>query len=153
MAYDIEVIELEPQPVIVIEAKISAPQIGEELGRIFPAVGAYITEQGGEMVGMPFMRYLDMGEQFLIDAGIPTATAMAGRDQIQSKLLPGGRTATTLHFGEYERIGEAWDAVFAWAAQQNIEQHQGGWDVYENDPTEVSDPAQIRTRLYYPLSA
>jgi effector-binding domain-containing protein len=153
MAYDIEVLELEPQPVMVIKAKVAASQLGEELARILPTVHAYITEQGGEMVGMPFMRYLDMGEQLLIDAGIATATAMAGRDEIQSKFLPGGRTATTLYLGEYERTSEAWDAVFAWAAEQNIEQHWGGWNVYENDPSELSDPTQQRTRLYYPLSA
>jgi hypothetical protein len=27
----------------------------------------------------------------------------------------------------------------------------GGWDIYENDPFEVSDPRELRTRLYQPL--
>ena len=35
-------------------------------------------DQGGEVVGMPFMRYLEMTDQFLIDAGVPTADAITG---------------------------------------------------------------------------
>ena len=150
MAYEIEVIELEPQPVLVIEARVDPPKLGEELGKILPRIHQYISDQGGEMVGMPFMRYLDMTDHFLIDAGIPTASGMAGRDDILSKVLPGGKTATTLFLGEYHLVGEAWNAMFAWGKEHDVEQHYGGWDVYENDPTEVSDPGELRTRLYYP---
>ena len=101
---------------------------------------------------MPFMRYLEMTDRFLIDAGVPIAEAMAGEDDMLSKVLPGGKAATTLFHGEYSLVGQAWDAIFAWGKEQGIEQHYGGWDVYENDPTEVNDPSEIRTRLYYPLS-
>ncbi len=152
MTYDIEVIELEPQPVMVIEARVEAPRLGEALAEILPKVHRYVADQGGEVVGMPFMRYLEMTDRFLIDAGVPIAEAMAGEDDMLSKVLPGGKAATTLFHGEYSLVGQAWDAIFAWGKEQGIEQHYGGWDVYENDPTEVNDPSEIRTRLYYPLS-
>ena len=151
MAYDIEVIELDPQPVLVIEDEVAPAEIGAALARIFPTVHRYVTEQGAEMAGMPFLRYLAMGEKFAIDAGIPTTTALPGRNEIKSKTLPGGRAATALHLGEYQGVGAAWDAVFAWCREQNIAAGLGGWDVYENDPTGVSDPGELRTRIYLPL--
>ena len=152
MAVEIDVVELEAQPVLVIEANVAAPKLGEALAEILPKVHQYATEQGIEIVGMPFMRYLEMTNHFRIDAGIPIATEVAGDGEIVSKVLPGGKTATTLHLGEYHLVGQAWDAMFAWGEKQGIEQHDGGWDVYENDPTEVDEPGQLRTRLYYPMS-
>lgn len=151
MAFDIEIVELAPQPVLVIEAKVAPPQLAETLASILPRVHGFVTANGGVMTGMPFMRYLDMTDGFLIDAGIPVEREMPGQDDIVSRVLPGGRTATTLFLGEYHRVGEAWDALFAWGEASGIEKHFGGWDIYENDPTEVDDPSQIRTRLCYPL--
>ena len=136
----------------MIEARVDPPKLGEELARILPKVHAYIADQDGEIAGRPFMRYLDMTDHFLIDAGVPTAKPMVAQDDILSRVLPGGKTATTLFLGEYHLVGAAWNAVFAWCKEQGIEQHYGGWDVYENDPGEVSDPGEIRTRLYHPLS-
>ena len=155
MDYEIKLVELEPQPVLGVEAQIAPPQLGEALGQILPKVFQYIHEQGQEMAGRPFLRYLNMGDQFHIDAGIPTVQPVSGKGDILSKTLPGGRSATTLHLGSYETVGEAWNALFAWCDEQNLltgmgGPGMGGWDVYENDPTEVS-PEEVKTRLYYPL--
>jgi effector-binding domain-containing protein len=150
MEYEIQVVELEPQPVLVVEAQVAPPELGEVLGKILPKVFQYIHEQGQEMAGMPFLRYLNMDDQFHIDAGIPTLKPVSGSDDILSKTLPGGRVATTLHLGSYETVGEAWNALFGWCSEQGIKQRMGGWDVYENDPTEVS-PSEVRTRLHFPL--
>lgn len=48
-------------------------------------------------------------------------------------------------------VDRAWDAMYAWAEERGIEQHYGGWDVYEIDPTKVNEPGEVRTRLYYPM--
>jgi len=152
MAYEIEVVELSPQPVLVMEADVAPPEVGDTLARMLPAVHKYLAELSGQMAGMPFMRYLNMADgRFQIDAGIPTNTTLPGTEQILSKELPSGRAATTLFLGAYHQVGEAWDAIYAWCADQNIDAGFGGCDVYENDPTTVSDPAELRTRLYLPL--
>ncbi len=70
MAVEIDVVELEAQPVLVIEATVEAPKLGEALAEILPKVHRYATEQGIDIVGMPFMRYLEMTDHFRIDAGL-----------------------------------------------------------------------------------
>lgn len=151
MTYQIEVVTLKPQPVLVIE-EIAAPEsLAEILGRILPAVHGSAMELGAIISGMPFMRYLEMTDRFRIEAGLPIAEAVTGRDGIECRLLPGGKAATTVYLGPYDGVGVAWSAIDAWRKERDIETQPGGWDVYENDPTEVSDPREIRTRIYQPL--
>jgi effector-binding domain-containing protein len=153
MSYDIEVIELDPQAAMAIEAEVAPQDLGAELARILPTVHGHVTARGGQPAGMPFLRYLDMGATtFRIQAGLPVVEPIEGDDEIESIELPGGKTATTLFLGPYHEVGEAWDALNAWCAEQGIEVHFGGWDVYENDPSTVSDPSELRTRIYQPLT-
>jgi effector-binding domain-containing protein len=152
MSYEIEVVELTPQPTLVIEAEVAPQDLGAELARILPTVHGHVMAKGGQMAGMPFLRYLGMGTAtFSIQAGVPVAEAMPGEGEIRSIELPGGRTATTLFLGPYHEVANAWDALNAWCADQGIEVDFGGWDVYENDPSTVTDPSQLRTRIYQPL--
>ena len=84
---------------------------------------------------------------FKIQAGIPSD--LPGEGDIQAIELPGGKLATILFLGPYDEVGEAWDQLRAWAAERDLDM-MGGWDVYENDPDTVSDPSELRTRIYLP---
>jgi effector-binding domain-containing protein len=151
MSYQIEVVTLKPQPVLVIEEEVAPEAIGEALARIFPAVHGFADRLGAAITGMPFLRYLDMKDGFQIQAGVPVAEPVEGTDEIRAAVLPGGKAATTVFFGPYHEVGAAWDAINAWREERGIALTFGGWDIYENDPTEVSDPRELRTRLYQPL--
>lgn len=151
MGYPIEVVELKPQPVLVMAAEVPPQELGAALARILPTVHGHVMNNGGGMTGMPFMRYLDMTDRFSIQAGVPVAEPMESSGEILAGELPGGRAATTVFLGPYDQVGLAWDAMRAWCAERNIDAHWGGWDVYENDPSEVSDPGELRTRIYQPL--
>lgn len=151
MAYDIEIVELEPQPVLVMQANARPEQLGQMLGSMFGRVHQYLVDHDAVLAGMPFMRYIAMTDRIQIEAGMPNPGEIPGEGDVINRVLPGGRTATTLFVGEYHLVGEAWTALFDWAAAQGTPQRWGGWDVYENDPDSVSDPSELRTRLYLPL--
>lgn len=152
MAYQIEVITLKPQPVLVMEDEVAPEELGAALGRMLPAVHGYVSQQGAVITGMPFMRYLEMADKFRIQAGMPVAESIPGTDDIKADELPGGKAATTVFLGPYHEVGAAWDAINAWREERGMDIGFGGWDIYENDPSEVSDPKEIRTRLYQPLN-
>lgn len=153
MSFEIEVVDLDPQPALVIEAEVAPQDLGAELARILPTVHGHVTARSGQMAGMPFLRYLDMGAAtFKIQAGVPVTEPIEGDGEIRATELPGGRTATTLFLGPYHEVGKAWDAMGAWCAEHGIEVNFGGWDVYENDPSTVPDPSELRTRIYQPLT-
>ena len=151
MSYQIEVVTLKPQPVLVMEEEVAPEELGAALARMLPTVHGYASQQGAVITGMPFMRYLSMSDKFLIQAGMPVAEPVTGTDDIKADELPGGKAATTVFLGPYHEVGEAWDAINAWREERGMDSTFGGWDIYENDPSEVSDPKELRTRLYQPL--
>ena len=156
MSDDIEVVTLEAQPALVIEAKITPDKFGEMLGESYGRIMGYVASKGVDVAGMPFARYHDMSDGTMhLAAGIPIANEVEGDGgDILYQPLPGGEAATALHLGEYHEVGAAWERLSAWMEQNghgSIFGTFGGWDVYENDPDTVSDPSELRTRIYQPL--
>ena len=153
---DIEVVTLEEQPALVIEAKITPEKFGEMLGESYGRIEGHIAKMGVEASGMPFARYHDMSDGTMhLAAGIPIAREIEGDGgDIVYQPLPGGKAATTIYLGEYHEVGAAWQKLSAWMEANghgSVFSTFGGWDVYENDPGSVSDPCELRTRLYQPL--
>lgn len=149
----IDMVELAEQPAMVVRREVAKDEIGAALGEIYPRVFQYIQSQGAQPAGMPFMRYLVMGESsFTIAAGIPVASPMAGEGDIEPHALPAGKALTALHRGDYAAVGDVWKQVWARARELGHLPKPVGWDVYTNDPSEVS-PEDVETRVYLFLGA
>ena len=159
---DIEVVTLEEQPALVIEAKITPDKFGDMLGESYGRIMGHVASKGVEVTGMPFARYHDMSDGTMhLAAGIPIASEVEGDGgDILYQPLPGGQAATAggqaataLHMGEYHEVGAAWQKLSAWMEENghgSVFSTLGGWDVYENDPESVSDSSELRTRIYQP---
>ena len=63
MAYEIEVIELTPQPALVVETECAPGEFGDVLAASFGRVFQHMGARSAQPHGMPFMRYLDMGDE------------------------------------------------------------------------------------------
>lgn len=98
--YQLEFVELSAQLVLVVERESSPQDLGSNLADILPRVHAYITERGHEPAGTPFMRYLDMTDRFLMDAGLPIDARMEGEGDIELRELPGEKAITALFTGQ-----------------------------------------------------
>ena len=147
----IETVELEPQPAMVVRRKVAVEDLGGVLADILPRVYQHIVQSGQQPAGMPFMRYFSMdGVSCDIAAGLPVAEPIAGAGDIENHTLPGGQALTALHVGAYEEVGAVWGQVMRRAGELGSENRFGGWDLYANDPGEVSEE-QRETRVYLPL--
>ncbi len=149
----IEVVELVEQPAMVVRRQITFDEISTAMGDIFPRVFQYVIGAGQQPAGMPFMRYFDMDDGVMrVAAGVPVASSLAGADDIEAHVLPGGRALTTTHLGDYSALGKVWQQVWARARELGSTQRFGGWEVYANAPGEVAPEAQ-ETRIHLPLDA
>ena len=147
----IETVELEPQPAMVVRRKVAVEDLGGVLADILPRVYQHIVQSGQQPAGMPFMRYFSMdGVSCDIAAGLPVAEPIAGAGDIENHTLPGGQALTALHVGAYEEVGDVWGQVMRRAGELGSENRFGGWDLYANDPGEVSEEER-ETRVYLPL--
>ena len=84
------------------------------------------------------------GTMYLEPGMIVTRAFDADGDVVPSH-LPGGRTARHVLVGPFDRLPQAWPALFAWCASQGLKLEGAFWQVY--GPT-AADPASQETTLY-----
>lgn len=149
-----EVKEISAQPFVGIKASTTPDNVGATLGEILPEVWNYVTEKGLTPSGPPITRYFTYTDTTVdLEAIAPVSAPVEvdGGGRIKSGELPGGRAATTVHVGPYETISDSYDALHEWIGEQGLEAIGACWEVYLTDPTEVSDPSQIRTEIFWPV--
>ncbi|TMB49701.1 MAG: GyrI-like domain-containing protein, partial [Chloroflexi bacterium] len=94
-----------------------------------------------------------------VEIGIPVAAPVANLrplaecepGEMGSSELPGGRAALTVHEGTYDGLKDTYGRLRDWIHAQGLQDGAGPWESYVNDPSEVDDPAQLRTEVVWPL--
>ena len=153
MAYEIEIREAGPQPVLSIRVTTTLAEISSVLGGLYQEVFGYAGSIGVAPSGPPFARYhsVEAGEADL-DAGVPVSQPVEGKGRVVAGELTGGRVAVTWHIGPYDTIAGAYDALQAWMKEQGVEPAGPSWEVYWTDPNEVQDPSQWKTEVIWPIT-
>ncbi len=82
-----------------------------------------------------------------LEVGAIVGGPFAGDGRVISSATPGGTVATTTHFGDYGRLGEAHRAITDWCAA-NGRETTTNWEIYGHWS---DDPAQVRTDVFYLL--
>jgi hypothetical protein len=160
--FDARIIERDMQPSIAI--RIQAPMadldMGEIYGRELPRLFARMQELGGEMTGAPYGRYFAWGgDEVDVEIGLvlakplealrPLGDVPAG--EMGSSALPAGPAAVATHWGAYDGLPATYGRLHDWIHAQGREDSLGPWESYVDDPDSVTDPANLRTEVCYPL--
>jgi effector-binding domain-containing protein len=152
MSYEIVVKELASQPVVSIRVKCHAAEIGAMLGEILPEVFRYLRTHDTWPSGPPFTRYHGFGETEVdIEGGMPVSVRLPGSGRIAAGELPGGKVATTVHLGPYEKLPDAHDALHVWMREHKMEPAGAQWEYYWTDPGQEPDPSKRKTELVWPI--
>lgn len=150
---DFEFRDLAAQPTLVIRAeRVPVTQIPVVLAEVLPATWQFLQERGISEAGPPFVRYSNMSEgAFDLEGGFPVSTPVEGEGRVTAAELPAGSVATGWHIGPYDRIGETFDALVKWGAEQGKQPAGDPWEVYWSDPAETS-PDELRTQVFCPVA-
>ena len=84
-----------------------------------------------------------------VDFGVEVVRPFAASGEVYLTETPAGRVATALHVGPYERLGEAHEAIHAWATAKHESFAGKSWEIY-GDWTD--DSTKLETRIEYLLS-
>ena len=153
MNFEIREVQLEPQPALVIKFSTPPENLGEKLGVHLPATFQYAVSKGIEIIGMPFVRYLEMTDVFTVEAGVRVATPDPGEGEIYGTEIAGGAAITTDYYGPYQGLGTAHEALSEWAVANGHAPEPGGWEIYETDPSTEPDSSKWLTRVFLSLSS
>jgi len=152
MAYEIELKELKPQPMVSIRTSCKVAEIGPVLAELLPEVFYYLDKRGVRPAGPPFTRYHSYdGTNCEIEAGMPVAEPQPGEGRITAGELPGGTVAVTVHVGPYEELPVAHDAIDAWLKENGKKSRGPQWESYVTDPGKEPDPHKRQTELLWPV--
>ena len=157
---DVQLRDTDPQPTVVVRVTAPTPTLGELFDLHLPNIADRIADLGGEPAGPPFARYHDYSAESVdVEIGIPVRGPVANLrsvdesegGEVASSQLPGGRVAVVVHRGAYDGLSETYRRLEAWIEGQGMTPGAGPWESYVNDPTEVKDPAELRTEIAWPI--
>jgi effector-binding domain-containing protein len=159
-----EIVELDEQQVAVIAGQVAMAELPEFFDSSFGELAATLAAQGVGIVGPAFARYHGPPDDVAdLEVGFPTDRAVSPTGSVTPSVLPAGRAARAVHEGSYDRLGESWERLGSWLAQQGQRPAESMWpesmwpksmwEVYVTEPSPDMDPADLRTELWWPLDA
>ena len=149
MTYDIRVENFRGQNLAVVRRQATKPQLGgviqQACGTVWNAIRAQ-NVKGGRHVAV----YLD--SVYNLEIGAEVDAPFPGAGDVIASTLPAGEVATTTHFGPYQKLGEAHEAIHRWCEKNHREPIRPCWEIYGHwIDAWNNDPSQIRTDVYYLL--
>ena len=137
-------------PLAVVRRQVRA----SELSSVVPAgcglVWSFVRAQqlkGGRHVAI----YWD--GSIRLEVGVELDQAFAEGGEVVRSATPAGPAASVVHFGPYQQLGAAHDAIRVWCSAHNHQLAGPNWEIYGHWQSEWnSDPSRIRTDVFYQLT-
>ncbi len=146
-----EIIELVPEPLLVIRKVTSVKDLPQEIGQAYHQIATYLNQLGEQPAGVPFVAYynLDM-ENLDVEMGFPVAKELPGQGIITNARMPAVRAATFTHIGPYQDMSAGYEAINLWLSEQKEEPTGVVYEYYYNSPAEVPE-AELMTKVLFLL--
>jgi effector-binding domain-containing protein len=149
MPYQITLAIAEPILTAVIRDRVQADDLSKFVPAACGEVWAFVRSAGLPRPGRHTALYLEKG---LVEVGAEVSKPFVGNDRILCSQLPGGRVATTTHFGPYSRLGGAHAEIRRWGAEHGHRRSGVCWEIYGHwEESWNTDPAMIRTDVFHLL--
>ncbi len=140
------VVTVERQHTAVVKATVAFADIqnAERAARtkLANALPTLRTEQAGNSFTLCRM---PKDGKMSIEPGVIVTRAFNSDGNVVCSQLPAGRAVRHVLVGPFDRLPQAWPALFSWCASEGLEREGAFWQIY--GPT-VADPAKQETTLY-----
>ncbi|WP_134773086.1 GyrI-like domain-containing protein [Ornithinimicrobium flavum] len=147
-----EIISCQARPSAVVRGTVPMDQVRTFYDRSFTLVAEVLARQGVQPAEA-FGHYLSPPSDTLtLEVGFTVPAPVAGEGEVLAAELPAGRAAFATHLGPYDDLGAAWGRLGEWIGAQGHTPGPDLWEVYVTEPTPTTDPATLRTDLYWLLA-
>ena len=149
-----EVANLTPQ--IAVASKrtaVSMRNIHEAIGEMCGKLLAYLSEQGKEMSGPPYLKYTNMKpdfSEFDIEWGFPVADPVPDFGEFYMTKTYGGKAILMTHKGPYPTLERAYSAIMAYEKEHSLENTGVSYEIYLNY-ADKTPAEELLTQIVYPI--
>jgi effector-binding domain-containing protein len=148
-AYDVHELVVTARPVAGVRAQVPRGRVGREFGRHLDQVYAAARTGAVHLDGQNIFIYRTAtADQLTVDFCVGVTAPFVAVGAVVPLETPHGIAATTTHWGDYGRLGDANAAILAWCRANDRRRAGPSWEVYGHWH---ADPAQCQTDVYYLL--
>jgi effector-binding domain-containing protein len=152
MNYVIATHHLEPQTIVSIRDHRQRDDLPEFLKASFRDLLGRLRVLGVSPSGPPFVIYHDFGADGIdAEVSVPVGEGLFAAGRIESRVLPAMTVARTVHVGPYEKLGDAYTAVWSWIRGHDFEVAGPVQERYLNGPGDRVTPSEYRTEIEMPI--
>ncbi len=141
---DVKIVERQPQQILSVRDIIAI----SDFDKMFAAVGEKLKQAGVQPVGAPMAIYYS--EDFnpaSSDIELAWPVAPGTKD---SRMMAGGRCATTMHKGTYSKLNASYAGIVEWIEANGYNIAGAPFEVYLNDPKDTPED-DLMTELFFPI--
>jgi effector-binding domain-containing protein len=153
MPYAVRVEPVISRPIAVVRRRVAPRELSrvvpEACGLVWQTLKAAQVKDAGRHVAV----YRRAGDELLdVEVGVEVGGVFPGRGEVVGSALPAGEAATVTHFGPYQKLADANQAIKQWSAAQGRTFAGVSWEIYGHWIDEWNnDPSKIRTDVFYLL--
>jgi effector-binding domain-containing protein len=148
--YSVQLQDSPSIPLAVIRRRAAAAELAklvpECCGLVWSAVKAQNTKAGRHVA-------VYWNDDIQLEVGVELQGQFVERDPVVLSALPGGTVAAVTHFGPYNGLGRAHDAIHAWCKANGHRLAGPRWEIYGHwQEAWNSNPALIRTDVFHQVA-
>ncbi|MBN2764007.1 MAG: GyrI-like domain-containing protein [Bacteroidales bacterium] len=149
----IEVIQVDAQKAVVLKSEVPSNAVGPAMGKAYEALYGYVMSNNITPAGPPFAVYYsyDPNGNTVFEAGVPVNGPVDGNDEIVYKEFPAMKVVSTQYKGAYEAMENVYSELTKYMTDNRLESTGTSWEVYMTDPSQVTDPNDNETLIYFPV--
>jgi effector-binding domain-containing protein len=148
MAYDVRIENVTSRPLAVVRRCARQQELSNVVPECCGLVWNVIRSQQVPGAGCHIAIYYD--DKINLEVGVELEAPFAGYGEVIGSSTPAGRAATITHFGPYQLLCNAHDAIHQWCQDNGWKFAGPSWEIYGHWLDEWNrDPSKIRTDVYY----
>jgi effector-binding domain-containing protein len=150
--YDVRLEQNAGRPLAVVRRRASAAELSRVVPDACGLVWNVVRSQKIPGAGRHVALYWD--DVINLEVGVELEAPFAGHGEVVGSATPAGTVVTTTHFGPYQKLGDAHQAIHQWCASQGYTLAGPRWEIYGHWIDEWNkDPSKIRTDVFYLVTA
>ncbi len=150
--YQIQELEMPARKFIIVREEVKMQDIASFFAEKFGLIHSRIQDNKIEMAGQPCGIYFSYDEEKgMTDmaAAMPIPATASWDGDLETFEIPAGTAFVLDHYGPYEKLGDAHNAIGAYLAQRGLSQPPLVVEEYVTDPGTEPDASRWLTRIYY----